>query len=315
MRIFKPMPSPKLPPLNALRAFEAAARHLSMKEAGEELHVTPGAVSHMVRSLEEFLGVRLFRRFNRRLALTDAGQAYLPPLRNAFRQIAEATRRIVDAEAGTLTISVAPAFGGAWLVPRLGRFRARHPEIDLRIISTTRLADFDRDGVDLAIRHGLGRYPGLHSERIAAVELVSVCAPAVLNGRTPRKPADLLKLPLLHDHDRSDWPLWFAAHGVTHASHLAGPSFNDLVLLVHAAVAGQGVALVPAVTVERELNSGALVQALKIAWPLDFAYWAVSPTEAANRPKVAAFREWLLAEAATDRAAAVCEEKEGSRTR
>ena len=295
-------PTRRLPPLNALRAFEAAARHLSMKGAAHELNVTPGAVSQLVRTLEQSLGVRLFRRFNRAIRLTEAGERYLGPVRSAFRQIADATRRIADgADSGMLTISVAPTFAESWLVPRLGRFRARHPAIDLRIIATMQLADFELDGIDLGIRHGLGRYPGLHSERIVAVELLPVCTRAVRRAKPLKSAADLLQLPLLHDHDLKDWPLWFEAHGVTDAGHLGGPSFNDLTLLIRAAVAGQGVALVPEELARRELRSRRLVRAIDIAWPREFAYWAVCPLDAINRPKIAAFREWLLAEAAGDR--------------
>src|SRR5579872_1148443 len=149
---------PNLPPLNALRAFEATARHLSMKRAADELGVTPGAVSQLVRLLEERLGLHLFQRANRGLRLTEAGQAYAVPLHHAFRQIADATRQVERSEGRKLTVSAPPAFAASWLVPRLGRFRARHPEISLRIGTTRGLADFTTDGVDVAIRHGLGRY-------------------------------------------------------------------------------------------------------------------------------------------------------------
>ena len=157
----------QLPPLNALRAFEATARHLSVKNAADELCVTPGAVSQMLKALELHLGVALFRRVNRGIFLTDAGQSYLPPVRNAFRQIAEASGRIaVSAETGILTVSVTPFFAAAWLVPRLKAFQDANPEIDLRVLTDKGLVDFSRDGVDVAVRHGLGRYPGLRSERL-----------------------------------------------------------------------------------------------------------------------------------------------------
>ena len=170
---------PRLPPLNALRAFEATARHLSMKEAAAELAVTPGAVSQLVRSLEQRLGAALFRRANRSLMLTEAGQAYFVPIRHAFRQIGEATRRVQALpRAGMLTVSSPPAFAASWLVPRLGRFSARHPDIELNIATTRRLANFAADGIDLAIRHGLGRYPGLRCDRIATIAMIPVCSPA-----------------------------------------------------------------------------------------------------------------------------------------
>src|SRR3984957_11443405 len=195
-----------LPPLNALRAFEATARHLSMKEAATELSVTPGAVSQLVRGLEQRLGTQLFRRGNRSLVLTEAGQSYFVPIRHAFREIGEATRRLrALPNAGVLTVSAPPAFAASWLVPRLGRFRARHADIELNVVTTRGLANFAADGVDVAVRHGLGRYPGLRCDRIASIAMVAVCSPHFLDklGRDrPRSPADLLGLPLLHDEDR-----------------------------------------------------------------------------------------------------------------
>ncbi|HEY2621001.1 MAG TPA: LysR family transcriptional regulator [Acetobacteraceae bacterium] len=198
---------PGLPPLNALRAFEAVARHLSMKEAAAELSVTPGAVSQLVRGLEARLGTQLFRRGNRTLVLTEAGQSYFAPIRHAFRQIGEATRQLrARPFAGVLTVSAPPAFAASWLVPRLGRFRASHADIELNIATTRGLANFAADGVDVAIRHGLGRYPGLRCDRIAGIAMIPVCSPrflAALAAR-PGHPAHLLGLPLLHDAERQD---------------------------------------------------------------------------------------------------------------
>ncbi len=174
IEVFYPDPVPGLPPLNALRAFEASARHLSMKEAAAELSVTPGAVSQLVRGLEQRLGTQLFRRGNRSLVLTEAGQNYFAPIRHAFRQIGEATRRLrALPNAGVLTVSAPPAFAASWLVPRLGRFRARHADIELNIATTRGLANFAADGVDVAIRHGLGRYPGLRCDRIASIAMIA----------------------------------------------------------------------------------------------------------------------------------------------
>ena len=209
---------PGLPPLNALRAFEAAARHLSMKEAATELSVTPGAVSQLIRGLELRLGAQLFRRGNRSLVLTEAGQSYFAPIRHAFRQIGEATRRLqAMPQAGMLTVSAPPAFAASWLVPRLGLFSTRHPDIELSIVTTRRLANFSADGVDIAIRHGLGRYPGLRCDRIATIAMIPVCGPGFLAAaaaREPKVPADLLGLRLLQDAERQDWALWFQAQGV-----------------------------------------------------------------------------------------------------
>src|SRR6185312_8197087 len=180
---------PALPPLNALRAFEAAARHLSMKEAAAELSVTPGAISQLVRGLEQRLGMPLFRRGNRSLVLTEAGQSYFAPIRHAFRQISEATRRVQALpNAGMLTVSAPPAFAVSWLVPRLGRFRKRHPDIELNVATTRGLANFVADGVDVAIRHGLGHYPGLRCDRIATIAMVPVCSPSFLASLADRAP-------------------------------------------------------------------------------------------------------------------------------
>lgn len=293
---------PALPPLNALRAFEAAARHLSMKEAANELSVTPGAVSQLVRGLEERLGMQLFRRGNRSLVLTEAGQSYFAPVRHAFRQISEATRRLrAQPDAGVLTVSAPPAFAASWLVPLLGRFRARHADIELNITTTRGLANFAADGVDVAVRHGLGRYPGLRCDRIATIAMVPVCSKELLamqGNPRPRQPTDLLRLPLLHDGERQDWALWFQAHGVGDLGHVAssGISFDDQTLLIRAATSHQGVALVSEPLARPELEQGRLVRVLSAGWPQEFSYWLVCPRATAEQPKIVAFRDWLLAE-------------------
>jgi LysR family glycine cleavage system transcriptional activator len=292
-----------LPPLNALRAFEATARHLSMKEAAAELSVTPGAVSQLVRGLEQRLGTQLFRRNNRALVLTEAGQSYFTPIRHAFRQIGEATRRLQAApNAGVLTVSAPPAFAESWLVPRLGRFRAQHADIELNIATTRGLANFVADGVDVAIRHGLGSYPGLRCDRIATIAMIPVCSRRYLAAlpRRPRTPADLLHLSLLHDTERQEWALWFQAQGVTDVSHAAstGISFDDQMLLIRAAASDQGIALVTETLARRELDNGNLVRLLDVAWPQEFSYWLVCPRPTAEQPKIVAFRDWLISERA-----------------
>jgi LysR family glycine cleavage system transcriptional activator len=286
----------QLPPLNALRAFEATARHLSVKNAADELCVTPGAVSQLVKTLELHLGVQLFRRVNRGVFLTDAGQAYLPPVRNAFRQISDATQKVaVPAETGLLTVSATPFFASAWLVPRLKSFQDAHPDIDLQVLTSNALADFLRDGVDVAIRHGMGQYPGLASQRVLTVEMVPVAAPAlVVEHGKPKKPADLLRWPRVNDADRKGWRLWFEAQGIEDAGPARGPSFDDAGLLLQAALAGQGAALLPAAMMAPEIAQGRLVQLSKVTWLEDFAYYLVCPEASRDRPKVAAFRDWLL---------------------
>ena len=302
IEIFYPDPVPGLPPLNALRAFEASARHLSMKEAAAELSVTPGAVSQLVRGLEQRLGTQLFRRGNRSLVLTEAGQNYFAPIRHAFRQIGEATRRLrALPNAGVLTVSAPPAFAASWLVPRLGRFRTRHADIELNIATTRGLANFAADGVDVAIRHGLGRYPGLRCDRIASIAMIPVCSPrllASLGDRAPQCPADLLGLPLLHDAERQDWALWFQAQDVADLGQAAssGISFDDQTLLIRAAASHQGVALVTETLARPEIEQGGLVRVLDVAWPQEFSYWLACPRATADQPKIVAFRDWLLAE-------------------
>ncbi|SDZ38043.1 transcriptional regulator, LysR family [Variovorax sp. YR266] len=286
----------QLPPLNALRAFEATARHLSVKNAADELCVTPGAVSQLVKTLELHLGVQLFRRVNRGVFLTDAGQAYLPPVRNAFRQISDATQKVaVPAETGLLTVSATPFFASAWLVPRLKSFQDAHPDIDLQVLTSNALADFSRDGVDVAIRHGMGQYPGLASQRVLTVEMVPVAAPAlIVEYGKPKKPADLLRWPRVNDADRKGWRLWFEAQGIEDAGPARGPSFDDASLLLQAVLAGQGAALLPAAMMAPEIAQGRLVQLSKVTWLEDFAYYLVCPEGSRDRPKVAAFRDWLL---------------------
>ncbi|ADU36597.1 transcriptional regulator GcvA [Variovorax paradoxus] len=289
----------QLPPLNALRAFEASARHLSVKNAADELCVTPGAVSQLIKTLEVHLGVPLFRRVNRGIFLTDAGQAYLPPVRNAFRQISDATRRVVVPEdTGILTVSVTPFFASAWLVPRLKGFQDAHPDIDLQVVSSSALADFSRDGVDVAIRHGLGRYPGLSSQRVLTVEIVPVAAPALVKRLgMPETPAGLVRWPRVNDAERKAWALWLQAQGIESTGPTRGPSFDDSGLLLKAVLAGQGAALLPAAVVADDLAQGRLVQLSDVTWLEDFAYYLVYPENSHDRPKVAAFRGWILGEA------------------
>jgi LysR family transcriptional regulator, glycine cleavage system transcriptional activator len=290
----------RLPPLNALRAFEAAARLGSMKEAAQELAVTPGAVSQQIALLEDRIGTKLFRRLNRSLELTEAGRVYSSPVRAAFRQLEEASRRVAAmTEASILTVSAPPAFAASWLVPRLGDFQENHPGFDLRVLTARALADFETDGIDVAIRHGLGSWKGLRADRVAAVRLIPVCSRAFLRGRCrPKRAEDLTSLPLLHDGARKDWALWFQAHGVQPIPKeaLSGPSLDDQTLLIKAAASGQGVALVTEILAKPELARRALVKAIDLAWPHEFAYWLAYPDAKADEPKITAFRRWLLAQ-------------------
>ncbi|MGB3430898.1 transcriptional regulator GcvA [Achromobacter sp.] len=290
------MTASRLPPLNALRAFEAAARHLSVKDAAQELCVTPGAVSQMIKSLEQHLGVALFLRVNRGIQLTDAGHGFLPPVRNAFRQILAASARIaLPPESRVLTVSTTAFFASAWLVPRLHDFHARYPQIDLQIVTSNALAAFGRDGADLAIRHGLGRYAGLQSEHVLTVEVVPVAsAGLVAKQGMPAGAQDLLEWPRVHDEARSGWQLWFAAQGVEDVGMPRGPAFDDGSLLLQAVAAGQGAGLLPLAMVQDELAAGRLIRLSGDAWLEEFGYYLVWPGRGALSGKMKAFRDWLL---------------------
>jgi len=289
-------PSSGLPPLNALRAFETTARHLSVKAAAQELHVTPGAVSQMIKTIEGHLGIRLFERSRRGMLLTEAGQSYLPPIRNAFRQIGDASRRVASAaETGLLTVSVTPFFAATWLVPRLQSFQDAYPQIDLQVIASNTLANFSRDGVDVAVRHGLGRYAGLASDRVVSVEIVPVAAPALVErlGR-PTMPAALTRWPLVHDAERKGWQLWFQAQDIAEIPPPRGPSFDDAALLLQAVRAGQGAGLLPAALTAGDVAEGRLVRLADTTMLEAFAYYLVYPDERGASPKIAAFRQWIL---------------------
>lgn len=296
-----------LPPLAGLRAFEATARHLSMTVAARELNVTPGAVSLQVKELETVLGLRLFERRPRSLALTAEGAAYHAAIRTAFRLMRDATAELTAGRRRPeLTLSCTPAFAVQWLVPRLPRFEEAAPGIDVRIGVTNRLVDFAQDRVDVAVRHGLGAYEGLCAERLIDDELVPVCSPDYLRTAPPvRHPADLAADPaegpaahrLLHDEHRGDWALWFRAAGVPDAGADRGPVFADGNGVMEAAKAGLGVALVRDRFAADDLAAGRLVVLFDQRLSNGLAYHLVYPGGAEEKPAVAAFLRWIRAEA------------------
>ena len=295
----------RLPPLNAIRAFEAAARHLSFTKAAEELFVTQAAISHQIKALEAALGLQLFRRFNRRLMLTDAGQAYLPPLREALDGIAAATERLRAAErTGSLKVSVLPSFAAKWLLPRLSRFRDRHPEIDVLVSASNALVDFAREEADIAIRYGFGQYAGHEVEFLMGDRIFPVCSPKLLETGPPlRGPADLGRHTMLHDADAladesESWRVWLDAAGVSGVDPSRGPGFSDSSMLLQAAVDGQGVALGRSALAALDLEAGRLVQPFGPSIPSNLSYFIVTPRGAGERPKVRLFHDWLLEEAA-----------------
>lgn len=292
----------RLPPLNALKAFEAAARHESFTRAAEELCVTQGAVSHQVKALEAELGLKLFSREPRRLVITGAGRDYLVVVRDALDRIAAGTDRLLQRQrAGVLTVSTSPNFASKWLVHRLGRFAEVHPTIDLRVSATLHHVDFAREDVDVAVRHGDGTAPGLDITRLYTEALFPVCSPGLLRGRHAlRRPADLAHHVLLHLDDRQDWSRWLDAAGVKDADLSRGPVLNQASMVIDAAVDGQGVALARTGLAARDLIGGRLVRPFSLVLPVSYAYWIVCPKATAKLPKIVTFRNWLLAEAADD---------------
>jgi LysR family glycine cleavage system transcriptional activator len=288
----------RLPPLTALRAFEAVARHLSMARAAEELHVTPAAVSQQIKQLEDFLGQPLFKR-GKTLALSDAAQAALPMFSDAFDRLERAAARLrTGASGGPLVISTPPAFAARWLVPRLEDFQNRHPGIELRLLATRRLVDFTLEDVDAAIRFGNGDYPGLRVERLMPEAIIPVAAPGLAEGIATA--ADIARRPLLNDEWHTgnqvfpDWETWFASQGVVPEVPLRIQHFGESNLTIQAAISGLGVALVWRTLAEDDLKAGRLVRLLDQSMASPMAYHLVMPPNRIALAKVATFREWLL---------------------
>jgi LysR family glycine cleavage system transcriptional activator len=293
--------SRRLPPLNALRAFEAAARNQNFTRAAEELGVSQVAVSQQVKSLEAILGLKLFARDGKRLVITSAGQQYLAVLRDALDRIAIGTDRLLrDKPSRILTVTASPDFGAKWLVHRLGRFAAVYPEIDLRVSTTSKQVDLVADHVDLAIRHGDGHWEGLDAVPLCPERLVPVCSPKLLSGiNRITQASDLLKLPLLRLDGWSTWSKWFETAGVSVPAR-RGPVLNQASMLIDAAVDGQGVALARTTLAAWDLLHGRLVVPIDVSLPLENTYWIAYPKLAARDAKITTLRDWLLTEAADD---------------
>jgi len=297
-----------LPPLNALRAFEASGRHLSFTKASDELGVTPAAISHQVRQLEEYLGVALFRRLTRAVHLTDAGQSCLPLLTQGFDKLAEAVAALQSAErSGVLMVSVTPSFASKWLIPRIERFATLHPDVDLRISASINLVDFRSDHVDVAIRFGRGQYAGLRGDKLFAESVTPMCSPALLQGKPSLStPADLRHHTLLHDDSAytsgptPDWRVWLKLAGHDDVDPTRGPRFSDAAHALQAAMDGLGVVLGRESLAVSDIAAGRLVRPFELTLQTDFAYYLVRPDTGEDRPKVAAFRDWILEEAQQD---------------
>ncbi|MDM3660156.1 transcriptional regulator GcvA [Proteus mirabilis] len=292
-----------LPPLNALRVFDSAARHLSFTKAAEELFVTQAAVSHQIKTLEEFLGLKLFRRRNRSLLLTEEGQSYYLDIKEIFSSINEATRKLLARSAkGALTVSLSPSFAIQWLVPRLSGFNQAYPGIDVRIQAVDREEDKLADDVDVAIFYGRGNWTGLRTDRLYAEYLIPVCAPSLLTGEKPLKtPSDLIYHTLLHDTSRRDWQAYVRQLEIQNQINVQqGPIFSHSSMVIQAAVHGQGVALVNNVMARSEIESGRLVRPFQDVLVSKNAFYLVCQDSQAELGKIAAFRQWILSQAANE---------------
>ena len=290
----------RLPSLNGLRAFEAAARHLSFTNAASELNVTQTAISHQIRRLEEELGIRLFVRQNRALALTPEARDYLPGVRAAFNDLRLATDRLLSKDNDhVLTVSTLASLAAKWLLPRLSAFQEAHPGIDVRITTSTALVDFKNGDVDAAIRYGRGQWPGVRADWLTADQLFPVCSPALLTGNRPlRSPEDLRDHVLLHTSNANsdDWRLWLTAAGLPeNISKQPGLTFDLILMTVQAAIDGIGVAIGRTSYVEADIAKGRLVVPFKITLPANAGFYLVSPESRADSPKLSAFRQWLIA--------------------
>ena len=300
-------PADSLPPLNALRAFEAAARRLSFTQAAEELNVTPGAISQQIRQLEDFAGTPLFKRTGRSVLLTDAAQAALPLVREAFDRISEASRIMqAPARKGRVMVSCAPSFAAKWLAPRLEKFHRTNEGTEAWISADMSLTDFNTADADLAIRYGRGNYEGLKSEKLLDETVLPVCSPGLLEGPDAiRRPEDLKHHTLLHDESSEndpscpDWASWLRAHSVSGVDATKGPRFNQGILVIESAGAGRGVALAKQAIAANDIAAGRLAAPFANgSIPIDFGYWLVWPKGRHLSPDVRAFIKWIKDEAA-----------------
>lgn len=296
-------------PLNALRTFEACARLGSFLKAAEELSVTPGAVSRQVKALEAELGVRLFDRFNRAVRLTEVGERLAQGVGEGLTQLEAAVHRVRPAADGPLVVSVLHSFAAKWLAPRLAQFEVEHPDTPVLVSASDRAVDLAREGVDVAIRYGVGPYPGLDAQLLMSGRVGPVCSPRLLEGPNAlRTPQDLARAVLIHDitylAEEPQWSSWLAANGVTGADLTRGPSFSNSYMAIDAAVAGRGVALIQLALVSDDLAAGRLVQVFdSVESP--FKHWAICLPERADAAKIRRFRRWLLAQAKATEVAAV----------
>ncbi|WP_218353940.1 transcriptional regulator GcvA [Alteromonas lipotrueiana] len=288
----------RLPPLNALKAFEAAARHLSFTRAADELFVTQAAVSHQIKALEDHLSMKLFIRRNRTLLLTEEGQAYFLELKDIFKSLQDATERLLaKGSKGAITVAMPPSFASQWLVPRISRFSSVNPDIDVRI----KAVDFDEgfldDDIDVAIYYGKGRWSGLQADKLHREFLTPLCAPSLFSGPKPLTClADLKHHVLLHDLSREAWKTWLKQIGVDGVNVNQGPVFSHSMLVLQAAALGQGIALANTILARPELDAGRLIMPFSDRVESRDAFYVVCDESQAELGKIAAFRQWILAQ-------------------
>lgn len=292
----------RLPPLNALKAFESAARHLSFTKAADELFVTQAAVSHQIKSLEGYLSTKLFHRKNRSLLLTEEGQAYFQDLRDIFSQMQEATDRLLSMGAkGAITIATPPSFASQWLVPKIYKFSAAHSDIDVRIKAVDLDDGFLDDSVDIAVYYGTGTWQGLHITKLLPEYLTPMCAPSLLARAKPLQSlSDLSQHTLLHDNTRSAWKDWLKAFSVKGVNVNQGPIFSHTNLVLQAAATGQGIALSDTVLAKPDIDSGRIICPFSEKIESKVSYYLVCKGSQADKSKIAVFREWMLSQAEQD---------------
>lgn len=292
----------QLPPLTAIRAFEAVARHLSFTKAAGELGMTQAAVSYQIKLLEERVGAALFLRHPRHIELTDVGQRLAPAISDAFTTISEAYSAARSGAEGVLCVSTILTFASNWLARRLGAFQMTHPSLAVRLDTSSRLVDFAREDVDVAIRSGAGKWPGTEAHKLFAADFTPMLSPALAASIGLREPADLLRLPILDPSD-TWWKEWFQLAGVDSTGLAARPasSMGAQMYEASAAVAGHGVAILTRELFQAELADGRLIQPFDLVGNDGHAFWLAYPTARRNVPKIKAFRDWLLAEVAASR--------------
>ncbi|MFK7732081.1 MAG: transcriptional regulator GcvA [Pseudomonadales bacterium] len=292
--------SRNLPPLNSLRAFECAARHMSFTLASREMNVTQAAISHQVKALENHLGLPLFKRLTRKLVLTEAGQNLLPGVRDAFEQISSSVDSVRQTTVNEqLTVRLGPSLAARWLSPKLRLFWQQHPEIDLCLYHANSPVNFDREDIDLAITYGRGDWPRVVSEHLLASDYFPVCKPALVNKASGQLKKPLAQQTLLHDASHRDWQEWLTLAGINDVNPRRGIIIDDTNVLIEAALNGQGIALCSTMFVKDHLSSGQLVKPFPQTLESGNAYYVVCPSAHLQRPVVRAFRDWLLTQRET----------------